>query len=378
MKTALIAKYSPSPTHPLEREVRRWRPLTAFLIIATISLSTTALGQEKLNLGDARKEVLDYLETLLVPGKPYGCYRLNPGGEADIYATCDVVMIRTLMGEDLTKTLTTDQRQQWIDYINSFAQENGEYKGGRHSKEHRNGMVVAALGPLGGKQKYPVKFYEEYNTPAEITQWLEKFDWKNQWTESHLFWGGMMAYSMSKQATKKWRKEVFKWLNTNLDPNTGQWRKGVKSSNKYQWIGGGAHIWPIYQLLNKPFPYPKQAIDGILEIQQKDGSWISRWPNYLDLDALYGLTFMTSYASDYRRPDIAKAVTLQGNHAIKTWKGFVKAVPVDTHRLLAAVSILGLLQQLDPERFPDTVKWTDIFSDARFYKTRQVEIIQKK
>jgi hypothetical protein len=49
------------------------------------------------------------------------------------------------------------------------------------------------------------------------------------------------------------------------------------------------------------------------------------------------------------------------------------ASETDTHPLLATVGELGLLQQLDPNRFPDTVKWTDIFSEVRLYNTKDVE-----
>lgn len=360
--------YQDSPSgfkhHPIEPLDRRIEDLTK-------SSMPTMARQEKMNLSDVRKEIVQHIESLQVSGKPYGCYRLKPGGEAELYATCDVAIMRTIMGEDLMKSLTRNQCKQWIDYINSFAQEDGVYRGGRHSKQHRNGMVIGALGVLGGQQKYPVKLYEEFNTIEKVAPWLEKIDWSRQWGASHLFWGGMHCYSMSRQCTDAWRKAVFDWLDAGLDPETGWWRKGVEHYDKNQPLGGGAHIWPMYQQHSRHFPYPEKVIDSILSMQNEDGSWIG-FGNYLDLDALYGLAYMRTLAPDYRTKDILKAVWKHGNLALESYRNFMASEP-DTHALLAMVGELGLLQQLDPPRFPDTVKWTDIFSDARLYDTKDVE-----
>ena len=335
-------------------------------------MATRALSaKEKINLSDLRNEIANHITSLQVAGKPYGCYRLKKGGEAELYATCDVAIMRTIMGEDLTKSLTQDQRREWIDYINSFAQEDGVYKGGRHSEQHRNGMVIGALGALGGRQLYPVSFYEEFDTVEEIGPWLEDIDWNRQWGASHLFWGGMHCYSMSNQCTDAWRKAVFDWLDANLDPDTGWWRKGVEHYDKNQPLGGGAHIWPIYQQHDRPFPYPEKVIDSILSLQMENGSWRAVG-NYLDLDALYGLAYMRSLAPDHRPEDILKAVRKHGDLTIKNYKQFMAGEP-DTHAVLAMVGILGLLQQFEPDRFTDTVKWTDIFSDIRLYNTKDVE-----
>jgi len=328
-------------------------------------------GEESLDLSRVRADVMRYVQSLQVQGKPYGCYRLRPGGESDIYATTDVAILRTVMGENLKTSLTPDQRRQWIDYINSFAREDGVYRGGRHSDQHRNGMVIGALGALGGRQKHPVQLYREFDTVETVAAWLERIDWSRQWSASHLFWGGMHCYSMSAHCTPAWRKAVFDWLDANVDPATGWWRKGVKHSDRNQPIGGGAHIWPMYQHHNRPFPCPEKAIDSILALQRPDGSWLG-FANYLDLDALYGLAYMRTLAPNHRAADIRAAVRKHGDLAIRSYPRYLGTKP-DTHRLLAMVGEMGLLQQLNPERFTDAVTWTDIFSDKRLYDTRAVE-----
>ena len=78
-----------------------------------------------MDLREVRQDVMTYVGSLQVGGQPYGCYRLTPGGAAEIYATCDVAIMRTVMGEDLKRSLSALQRQEWIDYVNSYAQEDG-------------------------------------------------------------------------------------------------------------------------------------------------------------------------------------------------------------------------------------------------------------
>lgn len=355
-----------------------------------------------MDLSAVRRQMLAYLGTLRIPGAPYGHYRYKPDADADpkpepnaadacaplpgapastteqgqkLYATTDAAILRTVMGEDLRTSLTPEQRQQWITHINSFARENGSYGPalGGHSEQHSNGMVTGALGPLGGQQKFPVRFYGDFDTPEKVAAWLVKIDWSRQWPASHLFWGGMHCYSLSRHCTAAWREAVFCWLDARLDPQTGWWLRGVDHADRNQPLGGGAHIWPIYQHHGRRFPYPEKVIDSILAMQRSDGSWL-RFGNYLELDALYGLALMRSFAPGHRAADVAVAVRLHGDLALRDYPAFMARGP-DTHSLLALAGCLGLLQQLSPGRFYDVpgVRWTDIFSDIRFYNTAGVE-----
>ncbi|MCX7827557.1 MAG: hypothetical protein N2689_18675, partial [Verrucomicrobiae bacterium] len=117
---------------------------------------------------------------------PYGCLKDPKAAAPLLYPSCDAAITRAVMGEDLQRTLTARQRREWIDHINSFADPDGTYRDRRvgHTVQHANGMVIGALGVLGGKQKYPVRFYNEFDTPEKVAAWLEKIDWHNQWSGS--------------------------------------------------------------------------------------------------------------------------------------------------------------------------------------------------
>ncbi len=331
----------------------------------------------KCDLSRIRSEALAYAGTYQVPGEGAGAYRTPWSQEPSLYASCDVAIMRAIMGEDLRTALTPDQRREWIDHINSFAMSDGNYQRyTHHSFEHANGMVIGTLGALGGRQKYPVRLYDNFDTPGKAGPWLEKINWQEQWSGSHLFWGGMHCFSMSRRCTDEWRHTVLDWLDAELDPRTGWWRRGVPPAQElpaFQPLGGGAHIWPIYQHNDRRFPLPERVIDSILAMQKPDASWLN-YGNYMDLDALYGLTYMSSLAPDYRRKDILRAAHRHGQGLIKEWPSFLNGKP-DLHLLLAAVGAFGLLNQLLPDVYHDKLPWTDIFSDRRLYLTAEVEVL---
>jgi hypothetical protein len=344
---------------------------TAVLLGAAALLPARA-SDDPFDLSAVRREALAYAEALRDPGAPAGAYR-HPGEKSpSLYASCDVAILRTVMGEDLRKTLDPDRRREWIDHINSFAQADGTYSRFRHhSPEHANGMVVGALGALGGRQKHPVSLYDAFDEPGEVGPWLEKIDWKRQWSGSHLFWGGMHCFSLSRRCTPAWREAVFTWLDGNLDPQTGWWRRGVAHAGPFEALGGGAHIWPVYQHHGRRFPHPERVIDSILALQKPDGRWLE-YGNYLELDALYGLVYMGSLAPSYRRADLLEAARRHGRGLRERWAAFLARKP-DLHVLLGAAGAFGLLQQALPVDYRDGARWTDIFSDLRLYRTAEVE-----
>lgn len=357
-----------------DEEIREWaRSVGATDLSSRIE---SAVRGGRLDLARARRQVTEYCAALQVEGSPYGVLRRRArhDAEATLYATCDVAWIRACMGEDLERTLTPRQRREWVTHIHSFAEEDGTYRGGNHSLEHANGMVIGALGVLGGRQARPVRLYDAFDEPAEVAPWLERIRWDRQWSASHLFWGGMHCYSLSSRASDRWRDRVFAWLDANLDPATGWWRKGVEQSGlEIEVLGGAAHIWPMYQHHGHPFPHPRRVIDSILSMQRPDGSWLG-FGNYMELDALYGLAYMRSEAPGYRETDIAAAARSHGDLVIDRFPGYLLSAP-DAHGVLAVVGTLALLQELDPERFRDEARWSDIFSDRRFYRTDRVEAL---
>jgi hypothetical protein len=356
-----------------------------FCSILATAPAVAATTPAPVRLDSIRSDVLSYCERLRDKDGPYGCYRGGIRKRPDLYASCDVAWIRAIMGEDLRHSIGEPQRREWIDHINSFTDRRAGGPGDGsyfdtygHSTLHANGMVIGALGALGGRQVLPVRLYEEFSTPEKAAAWLETIDWKNQWRASHLFWGGMVPFSRSGRCSAAWREAAFAWLNANLDPQTGWWRRGIAPADRHQTLGGSVHILPLYQLHERRFPYPERVIASVLSLQLENGRWMDTADvhvmSYLELDALYALEYMRSLAPDYRSAAIRAAVERYVRLVAKYYgERREDLFTLHPHIVLAAVGTFGLLQRLAPDLVTGNIQWTDIFSDARFYNTRAVE-----
>lgn len=335
-----------------------------------------------INLKQVRQEVIGYCESLLDREGPYGCYRSGIGERSDLFSSLDIALIRAIMGEDLS-LLPEKRRLEWIGHINSYTDyyfNDGRYKDiyTHHSPLHANGMVIGALGVLGGKQKLPVRLYNEFKDENQVEAWLENINWIHQWTASHLFWGGMHCYSFSHGCTKQWLDLVFDWLDRHVDEKTGWWCKGIPHADRHQSLGGSVHILPIYQHHHRAFPYPTQVIDSVLALQLPTGRWLQteeiNCMNYLELDALYALRYMQQFAPEYRKDDIRTSVVKYAELVVDYYNCFKEQIfTLHPHGVLAMVSTFGLLQQFFSDKFVDDNVWTDIFSNIQFYQTAEVE-----
>ena len=337
-------------------------------------------------LAAVREDVYRFIESRQDRDGVYGAYRASPRGRTDLYSSCDMAWIRAILGEDLL-ALPPGQRQEWHAHINGFSNQHyGQPTDGSYfdrfgsSKLHANGMVIGALAVLGGRQKHPVKLYADFDSEEKVGVWLENIDWKMQWSGSHQFWGGMHCYSFSSRCTPAWRERVFQWLDQNVDEKTGWWRKGVPHFDRHQPLGGSVHIVPVYEHHARRFPYPERVVDSVLALQLPNGRWHD-YPGskhvmgYLELDALYALLVMQRWAPGYRKEDIRRGVEKYGGLVADYYAtSQAELYQQHPHQVLAAVGAFGLLQQLAPERFVDSVRWTDIFTDARFYNTAAVEV----
>lgn len=341
-----------------------------------------------LRLPEIREQIEHWAEGLLDRDGLYGSYRMGKGKRPDLYSSLDMALTRTVMGEDLLTSLSERQKREWTEHINSFARSNyhswpgdGSYEDTYgHYALHANGMVIGALGVLGGQQRWPCQLYAPFNTPEKVSVWLEGIDWAGQWRASHLFWGGMHCFSFSRMCTPEWIDTVIGWLDANLDRDTGWWRRGVAHSDRHQPLGGSVHIVPIYTHHGRTFPAPERLIDSTLALQLPSGRWLETPdPNpthYLELDALYALKVARDLVPAYRRDDIERSLDRYIDVVDAYW-----ATQRDTlfalhpHRILSVAGIVGLFQQHRPDQFRDSRTWSDIFSDRSLYRTDRVEVL---
>ncbi len=341
-----------------------------------------------LDLAAVRARVLAFFAARQDREGPYGCIRLAPGQRPDLYSSVDYAITRTIMGESLRQSVSAAQRAEWTAHINSFAETwhtqapDGSYFDRMgHGKLHANGQVVSALGVIGGKQAFVNRLYDGFDTPAKIGPWLDtQVNWVLPWSESHKFWGGLHCFSRSRCCPAGWLEACFDWLNANLDPDTGFWRRGIPARERIQYLGGAVHILPIYEHTQRPFPFPERLLDSVLDLQLPAGCWLTpeRPLTYMDLDALYVLHLTRQWLPGYRESAVNAAIGRYTDWALGYYaEGHEDLYALHPHFVMAAVGVFGLLSRLVPTRVRDSegTRWTDIFSDDRFHQTADVEVL---
>lgn len=246
------------------------------------------------DIRNIRKRTLGYIESMRINGEPYGRYKYSAEmTEPTLYSSTYAAMTRHLYRD--IETLTEIQRKQWIDYIQSFQDDDGLYRdpaiygegwykddpewcGRRHLTCH----VVTALACLGKSAKKPMTFLDPFLEPGALEKWLESRDWvKNVDYVGNevLNLGTLLQYARDFQNNVKCSAAIntmFNWMNTHfINPETGLWGELDLSNPKglSRAVQAAYHFWLLYFYDNKPIPYADKALSNILKTQNPAGGF---------------------------------------------------------------------------------------------------------
>jgi hypothetical protein len=238
-----------------------------------------------------RSRALDYAEKLRIKGAPYGRYRYVEGdGPPLLYASVFATLLRHLLG-DLDR-LTSEERVQWIEYINSYQCEDGLFRDPLVSNEiaetedwwgwrHLTLLVLMALHALSGQPIRPLAFLEKVDTPSKVRLWLDTLDWQTRvsFTSNTVQnYGAAMQYArdfMGETHLKDAIKELLAGLTERCDSMTGLWGNGFGDRRVAlsEGVQTGYHFWLLYWYDGLDIPFPKRAFESILQLQNGLGGF---------------------------------------------------------------------------------------------------------
>ena len=322
-----------------------------------------------IDLDAVAADIRVWCRSLEVPGAPVGTYRFEANGEPTLYASAEMAMIRWIIGDDLA-AMPDEERSQWADVINSRQDpSDGHYESdmGGHSVIYTNGAVINALNVLGKKHRHPVRLYSDFNTADTVKEWISSRDWSEAWTGSHDFWGGVVPWSHSAQASPEWRRAVDEWLEENFDPHYGSWPKGCLDRTKHRLtpVGSAIHLYPYYRHHGRKVPGADVLAGQILEWQHEDGGWgeaddpIMRRV-FAAMDSLYVL----AVAAEQSSPETAEPLRAGARRYLELAHFGAHLGDREyfgsLHATLGWVSSLGYLQRMFPELFTSTKPWTNL------------------
>jgi len=260
-----------------------------------------------------------------IKDSPYGRYRYCASQKKPIlYASLYAVLTRHLYNDlDLTKK----QRKEWIEYIQSFQDDDGLFKdpaveneiaansdwwGWRHLTLH----AVMGLTALGAVAKKKFKFVEPFKDKDFTIKWLESRDWIVDPAETSnqvQNYFAILQYARDFQGedwADKTLEIAYEWLNEKQDEKTGLWGMSFDSPTELSnGVQTGYHIWLLYFYDKKPIQYTERIIDSILKTQNKFGGFgvplnSSACEDIDSIDPLVRLSQIT----DYRKEDIKQAL----------------------------------------------------------------------
>lgn len=284
-----------------------------------------------------RSKTLAYIESMRLPGKPYGRYLYAKGQPIPVlYASTYAAMTRHLYGE--LDSLGDRERREWIAYLQSHQDDDGlfrdpaifnqqmyagdpEWCGRRHLSCH----VVTALACLGAVAEKPQTWLDPFCEPGGIERWLETRDWKNRPDfvgNEVMNVGTLLQYARDFQGhphAGDTMQRLLAWLSTHeIDPETGLWggldiRQPLNLSRLVQ---AAYHFWALYFYDRQPIPYLERAIDTLLYTQNPRGGFgwgvhnrENPWNSSAceDIDSIDPLARM-SRQINYRQDDILAAL----------------------------------------------------------------------
>ncbi|MAS34402.1 MAG: hypothetical protein CL610_10370 [Anaerolineaceae bacterium] len=328
---------------------------------------------EKIDLNQTAERIARWCEDRRVPDAPYGTYKFTAHDDPNFYASADIAIIRWIIGEDLKTALTPTQRAEWAGVINSYQNPIDGRFGPEmgHHVLHANGSATNALCILGERYKYPVRFYDLFNTPETIGPWLSNINWNNAWGASHLIWGGPALWINSAKATPEWKEACFAWFEQQLN-QFGSWPKDFAYSltPPISPLGCAVHVWPLYRHTGRPVLGLEVLADYVTDWQNPEGYWdgVSK---YGTMDALYvlavaieeGLPNQSSY-----RDALYRYMKVHFPAGRASW------VSVNAHYVLCWSSCIGYLQRALPDEFSGDIRWGDIFDLSEIYQLDAVQI----
>lgn len=283
-----------------------------------------------LNIGEIRQRTLSYIESMHIKDTSYGIYKYSKSQTKPVlYASIYAVLTRHLY-KDLDN-LTGKQRKEWINYIQSFQDEDGLFKdpavendiaansdwwGWRHLTLH----AIMALTCLGAIAKKRFTLVEPFKNKDFVIKWLENRDWGiDPATTSNQVqnYFTILQYVRDFHGVEWAHKAIetaYEWLDKHQDRDTGLW--GTRFDTPLLLSHGvqtGYHIWLLYFYDNRQIQYVEKIIDSCLATQNELGGYgvplnSSACEDIDSIDPLIRLLFMNDGMTEYRKQDVYESL----------------------------------------------------------------------
>jgi hypothetical protein len=175
-----------------------------------------------------------------------------------------------------------------------------------------------------------------------------------------------MTLLSSYSTPPEWRESLFAWLDREVDPDLGAWRRDHPVRHPVDWIGGGFHIWTLYSSQGRPLPHPDRVIDLALSLQRPDGDFDRKFGCGV-LDGVWALA-QARRETSYRRADVDVAL----RRSLRGLMDLVERGHFETgsHGMLSRIATLAILQEALPDELTSERPWRSPWNEAALFELR--------
>ena len=279
----------------------------------------------------------------------------HPGvGEPDAYGCADATNILYTLAR---LPADSGERQALVDGIQSFQDPaTGIFGNPTHSTYHTTAHCTAALELFDARPGYHLTFLDQLISPGGIETFLDQLDWGNPWRASHDGAGCAAALAITGEATSDWFERYFAWLDAEVDPGTGLWRRGRMlplgdGPGRFANLAGTFHYHFVYSYFRRHLPSPDRLVDTCLLLLADSPVDIgSKSVGFKDIDWVYCLNRATRQ-TPHRRKEAVQALEVVCRRVVARLSdtSYVHSPEFDDlHTMFGALCAVAELQQALP------------------------------
>ena len=260
-----------------------------------------------------------YVDSLRVKDGIYGRYRYTEKGKIPLlYASVFAALFCHIVGD--LQSISLDERAQWAEYIRSHQCSDGLFKDAAVSNaiaeteewwgwRHLTLLCLMALYALGSTPVVSLNYLETYDSPQKIKQWIGRLDWGERASySSNAVQNVCGSFQFFRDAnpglkTQSLINTILFEVSERCNSNNGLWGR---NSNVYRALSEGVqaayHFWLLYWYEGYNIPFPEQAFESLLTLQNKLGGFDLE--NIFstacqDIDALYPIVVLSTQKKEF-------------------------------------------------------------------------------
>lgn len=241
-----------------------------------------------------KRETINYLTSLRISEHNIEYKFSHSQKHGNLYAS--VYALLTLDLYDDVKNFSTERRNQWLDYLNSFQNykdglwydkrlinehfADSDWWGARHLSIH----MFAAYTALGSRPKYPITYIKKYYDLVYMQKWLDDIDWQSYFDHENDIDNQLMNVGVALQYQRDYFDDtdaaislefLIEYLDGKQNSETGLWVKcdlndPAQLSRAVQFT---YHILTLYFYENRQIKNNEKILQYALQTQNRLGGF---------------------------------------------------------------------------------------------------------